>query len=61
MVRLCKTFFRTVINILSTHPEQAITILSERGRNLLNYDDQSYRVVKHIGIDALKKYFYMQL
>ena len=48
--------FSAVANLLATHPEQAITILSERGRHLLNYAKRSYRAAKHIGRDALNKY-----
>ena len=49
--------FSSVTNLLTTHPEQAIKIISERGRHFLNYDKRSYLAAKNIGRDALDEYF----
>ena len=53
--------FSEVANLLATHPEQAITILSERGRHLLNHAKFSYRATIHISGDALNEYFSVYL
>ena len=43
-------------NLIATHPEQAITIILERGQHLLNYTKFSYCTVKYIGRDARNRY-----
>ena len=50
-----------VANLLETHIEQAIKVLSEQGRHLLNNSKHSYRSAKHIGGDKLNKYFFRPL
>ena len=47
--------FSAVANLLATHPEQAITIISERRVHLLNYAKSSYCTARHIRRNKLNK------